>query len=216
MNKSMFFSAIFIIASNCFASDEVTQPVSSFDAKYYSCVLKIQPKSVDGDMQAFNQLDAAMRELIDGTRAEQKPNLFELFLNFVKEVKEAVMAGMNLFITVENHQESLSEVVQDLMIEEMIAVETQPSVERVLAQDEVAVCPEVTETAVNKQTLSVIICCACSDESQVAAYEALKSKLELFASDMNNQNVEDLVRVIAEVYEQISNMPDSSISLLAE
>lgn len=221
MNKNILFFAVFSFFSFAFASEEITEqcPATTEDAcaqettftpMKFTLSYSIKP-GADASTADFDAATSTMRELIDaGHRGS--PALYQNLLTFIKELQEAIIAGVNLFTVASTSQENITVIVEKAVIED-IEESIENAVENLSQQ---STSKGLVEDVTNNLTVAYSIVVDKVENLQV--WESVKAQMIALAQALNMRTkspaeLSDMLEIIMHDAQPLHN---STTTLTAE
>ncbi|MCX5923953.1 MAG: hypothetical protein NTZ68_00810 [Candidatus Dependentiae bacterium] len=180
-------------------------------AKVFTFEYTVQPKS--SDFTDWNNANASLLELANKVQTKSSGSSFyQSVLVFIKEMQEAIAAGLNLFGSVSTSQDSFSEIIQDITAE-AIEQNVKESVAAALGstksteEENVATEVEATQEAVVSEVEAI---------EEVVATEVIEQATQEAAIEAQEVLAEEALveEVLAEEAQDIPSIT-ISLSLLA-
>jgi type I site-specific restriction endonuclease len=203
-----------------------------FQAKKYTWQYVVQAKDTRNfeTLAEFNgKLRGLIAEMNDNSVRSAGSDIYQKFLVFVKEMQEAIVAGLNLFGSVAISQEPLVALVEEVVeqvaeqaAEEQVAEEVNKSVadeqaEVAAVSEEVAEVSEVEVAPAVNPAIVITFTCKISDASQEEAWNASIATLQTLADKINSNETtsEEVVAALTELYNTLSQLEGSGLNLTA-
>lgn len=171
------------------------------------------------DMTDFAKFNSQLNDLIVDIHRGQSSNMYEQTLNFLKELQEAIVAGVNLFSSVVTTQESAAEMIVEET--EKVAEETDAVADSAMNQDEqtedvIANVSEETDAVVSvNPALNISVMCTLLNQQDLELWNSAKSTLQALADNMNNNvcTPDEIIATLNNVYDILIQLEGSNLSL---
>ncbi|MFA5998403.1 MAG: hypothetical protein WC747_00070 [Candidatus Babeliales bacterium] len=213
--NTLFLTALFAFSSIVNANDlQVAQSAKIFTFQY-----SVQPKN--NDFTDWNNANASLIELANRVQTKSTGTTFyQSVLIFIKEMQEAIAAGLNLFGSISTSQESFSEIIQDITqaaIEDNVKDSAITDLGNTKSTDEEAVTTEETVSAdvvtTDAVATEVVVEEVLVEEILVEEVQAIPSitvSLSLLATDESEQATWTAAKEMLEAFSQQATAGDLS------
>ena len=228
MKKNLLFCSMFIASVVC---------AEEFQAQKFTWQLVVEAKD-SSNLDTLSEFNGKLRSLINemnenSTRSASN-DVYQKFLIFIKDMQEAIVAGLNLFSSVATAQEPLVLLAEEVVgqIEEQAAQEQaaqEPAVEEPAvaesavveevskgAEAEVAQVSEETAPAV-RPAIVITFVCGITDASQEEVWNTAINLMQALADKINHNDItpDDFVTALTEIYNTLAQLPNSGLGLTA-
>jgi len=198
MNKNILFFialAVFNIANT--ADLNTNKSSQEYTLKYTFKAIDTQ------NLTDFNNASKGLIELFESTRknSSNNTNFYDKLLNFIKELQEAVIAGINLFSSASTTSNAAIETVNDIAQTAEVAVEALEQVEKIQTLP-------AQSRKINVPHIEIGLTVSCEDEEKENSFVSLKAKMDLFAQAFNDKtcSAEESVKNLTQIIEECKSL----------
>lgn len=189
---------------------DVAAVEAAFTPMRFTLAFTVTP-GADESVADFEAMTATAKELIEAGR-KGSPSVYQNILVFIKEVQEAIVAGMNLFAVASTSQESLTALVEEVALEaaqDVIKNET----EQINAQD--LPSKGIVEDTTNNILVaySVVV----DKIEKLAAWESIKAQMIAVAEAVNlrTKSSAEITSMLGNILEDAQELENSVLTLSA-
>ncbi len=201
MNKNLLLAAAFVFCAtiNATPENDNNNSASSFTPKSCSLTYTVTVGKNQSTADFYDSV-LAIRTIIN-SQYKSVPSLYQNLLIFIKELQEAIVAGLNLFSSASVSQESLIEVVQDIAVDAAqatfdnavsnITSETTSLVDATVNHVTDKLPFKSVDTDNITESFAVTYAVVADTEEKVSALETIKAEMDVLADSINRQSNSD-------------------------